>query len=254
MAISLTDEEAIRGMMEQVQPEAVIHTAAISDANRCATDPEGSFAVNVSATRLLAKHCSRLGARMVFCSSDLVFRGDNAPYDEAATPNPVSTYGSHKQLAESAVLEAGDHIVARLPLMYGDNGPVSRNMLSAMVHAARDSRTITLFTDEFRTPAYGGDVADGLYQLLHAPAGIYHLGGPERLSRYDIGLQVARSFGFDEALLQPFRQADIPMAAARPPDVSLNSAKASQFGFAPRTMAAVLARLATQYASGQVVL
>ena len=191
---------------------------------------------------------------MVFCSSDLVFRGDNAPYDEEATPNPVSTYGSHKQQAESAVLEVGDHIVARLPLMYGDNGPVSRNMLSAMLQGLREQRTMPLFIDEYRTPAYGGDVADGLYQLLRAPAGIYHLGGPERLSRYDIGLQIVRSFGFEATLLRPVRQADIPMAAARPPDVSLNSSKAGQFGFAPHTLEEVLAGLATQYAAGQVVL
>ena len=81
---------------------------------------------------------------------------------------------------------------------------------------------------------YVEDVAAGLLLALNHPGTLLHLGGPERLSRYEFGLRVAEVFGLDAQLIQPCRQADVAMAAARPADVSANSQRAVALGYQPR--------------------
>jgi dTDP-4-dehydrorhamnose reductase len=97
-------------------------------------------------------------------------------------------------------------------------------------------RTAALFTDEFRTPVDAASVADAVGRILRrGGSGLYHLGGPERLSRYELGIRVARVFGLDASRLVPVRQADVPAPEPRPRDVSLDCGRARrELGWEPR--------------------
>jgi len=231
-------------LLDEAAPDAVVHLAAIADAGLCQRDPGGSFPLNVGAPVHLARLCAERDLLLAFASTDLVFAGTAAPYTETDTPDPVCLYGRQKALAERLVLAAYcGALVCRLPLLFGEPSPRSGSFLSGMLRELRAGRPVRLFTDEFRTPAAATCVARGLLGLLGNTHGICHLGGPERLSRFAFGELVAARFNLDLALLLPTRQADLTLACPRPPDVSLDSARARRFGYAPLPPAEALMAL-----------
>ncbi len=232
-------------LLDQVAPDAVVHLAAIADAGRCQRNPGGTFPLNVSASVHLARLCAERDLLFALASTDMVFAGTAAPYRETAVPDPVCLYGNQKALAEKLVLATySGALVCRLPLMFGEPSPRSGSFLGGMLRDLRAGQPVRLFTDEFRTPAAASCVARGILALLGNAHGIYHLGGPERLSRFAFGELVAARFGFGTELLMPTRQADLALACPRPPDVSLDSTRANRLGYAPLPPAAALQRLA----------
>jgi dTDP-4-dehydrorhamnose reductase len=112
-----------------------------------------------------------------------------------------------------------------------------------MIKAMRDNIPLRLFTDEFRTPVSGRAAVQGLLLVLEKVKGIIHLGGRERISRYDFGVILRSISGIRQAKFIPCRQRDIPMPAPRPPDVSLDSERAYQMGFKPVSIVSELTQI-----------
>ncbi len=241
----LTDWQAMKELLDFARPAAVIHAAALADPNLCAKEPDASRRINLEASVNLAGLCADAARPLVFVSTDLVFDGrGGAPYAESARPNPVCLYGEHKLLAEEGMRGRWPSVtVCRMPLMFGDPGPAAKSFVQPMLAALREGREIRLFTDEFRTPVSGRDAAAGLLLALAQPGQRLHLGGRERLSRFEMGQILARTAGLPESLLLKSRQADVAMPAARPPDVSLDSRCAYALGYAPGTVEAELRSL-----------
>lgn len=248
-AIDLIDLRRVASWLTELAPDAVIHTAALSQPNRCEQAPDLSYAINVETTRVLAQVCGASGTGrsanrqipFVFTSTDQVFDGQSPPYNEASPANPISLYGRHK--VEAEVLIQALHptaVICRLPLLYGPPSPTAECFLQGFVRTLEAGQPLHLFTDEFRTPAYVEDAAAGLLLALEKATGLLHLNGPERLSRYDFGLRMAEVFGLEQDLILPSKQADVAMPAARPPDVSSNSERAFNLGYCPREVVAGL--------------
>jgi dTDP-4-dehydrorhamnose reductase len=90
-------------------------------------------------------------------------------------------------------------------------------------------KTLTLYTDQYRTPAYTGDTVEAVYRLVKKRTqGVYHVGGSERLSRYEFGRKFARRFSLPEDRFVPVRMGDTSMGAPRGSDCSLNTEKLQQ--------------------------
>ncbi|WP_017298032.1 SDR family oxidoreductase [Nodosilinea nodulosa] len=239
--VDFTDLDALKPWLEELAPDAIIHTAALSQPNRCEQDPHLSYQLNVEATRLLAQFCGSRHLPFAFTSTDQVFDGQAAPYSEDSVPSPISVYGRHKVEAEALVQALHPAaVICRLPLLYGPPSPTAECFLQGFVRTLKAGQPLHLFTDEFRTPAYVEDVAAGLLFALENTAGLLHLGGPDRLSRYDFGLRMAATFGLDQNLILPGKQADVAMPAPRPADVSSNSQRAFGLGYRPRSVLAGL--------------
>ena len=247
--LDLTDPSQVRAFFQDFRPQAVIHAAAMSNPNTCQTRPEDSRSANLEATVLLAGLCAGEGLPFVFTSTDLVFDGEAAPYREGDPPRPLSVYGEHKAQAEEEVLARHPGaVVCRMPLMFGESGPANQSFLTFMLQALHEGRELKLFTDEWRTPVSGADAARGLALALELAqakgfSDILHLGGPERLSRYEFGEIFLRVLGRTEVTPAACLRADVPMPAPRPRDVSLDSARAFGFGYAPRTVEEELGRI-----------
>ncbi|MFQ3627268.1 MAG: NAD(P)-dependent oxidoreductase [Cyanobacteriota bacterium] len=242
-SLDLTDFTALKQAFTEIRPAAVIHTAALSQPNACQTQPELSRRINVLASLNLAGLCADAGIPFAFTSTDLVFDGHHAPYREADPVCPVSLYGEQKAEAEAGILERYPHAaVCRMPLMFG-NAPTAPSFLQPFLQKLRDGEALRLFTDEFRTPVSGRDAAKGLLMALEKVRGLVHLGGPERLSRYEFGLRMAEAFDLSTDPISPCKQADVPMPAPRPPDVSMDSSYAFALGYAPGRVLAELEAL-----------
>lgn len=248
VALDLFNPEALAAVWEQTRPDAVLHTAAISKAHQCEQQPPLSEQVNIVGAVNLAKRCAVAGIPFVFTSTDLVFDGTQAPYDETAPPTPLNVYGQHKATAEAQILQVYPAAtVCRLPLLYGAATPIAACFLQNFLGAIAAGQSLNLFTDEFRTPAAVTDVVQGLGLVLtQGITGILHLGGPERISRYEFGLKMADAFNLDASLITPCTQAMVALPAPRPQDVSLDSRKAFGLGYAPRRVEPALAAIARQ--------
>jgi len=236
--IDLRDFSALKTLLDQVQPDGVIHTAAAKDPNFCQERPTESRQINVDVAVNLAGLCADREIPFVFTSTDMVFDGTSAPYSETSAVSPLNTYGEQKVLAEELILaRAPQTAICRLPLMFGDPGPVAQSFLQPLVDQLKSGSAVNLFTDEYRTPISGRAVTPGLLLALESARGILHLGGSERISRFEFGRLVVETFNLTPANINPCLQQDVVMAAPRPPDLSLDSSKANQLGFAPPSIA-----------------
>jgi dTDP-4-dehydrorhamnose reductase len=233
----LTRFSELKRVFEEARPDAVIHTAALSNPNHCQVNQSESRRINVDASSIIAGLCADLSIPCIFTSSDLVFDGLNPPYSEHDPVSPVNVYGEHKVLAEEAMLKRYPAtIICRMPLMYGDGGSAAASFIEPMVRTVREGGELRLFTDEFRTPISGRVAARGLLLALSKATGILHLGGIERVSRYDFGVLLMDILSLRSSKLIPCKQRDVVMKASRPPDVSFDSGLAMRLGFKPSTL------------------
>jgi len=215
-------------LFHAVKPEAVIHTAALADIDFCQTHPEMARAVNVDLTHTLVDLCRATGARLVFCSTDTIFDGEHAPYDEEARPGPINFYAETKVAAEQIVASLGAQaVIARLSLVVGL--PVlgaGNSFLARMIASFKDGRPVGATPHEVRTPVDVITVGQALLELAAGcHAGIFHLAGRDRLTRFEIAQMIAARFGFPPQLVISQPVAAMPGRAARPRDVSLSNAK-----------------------------
>jgi dTDP-4-dehydrorhamnose reductase len=246
IALDLTAPETVAGALERVRPEAVVHAAALADADRCEQEPDRAQEVNVRGTAVLAEECARRGTRLVVVSTDLVLDGERGLYGEGDPARPLMVYGRTKLEAEEEALRrcAGSSIV-RVALVCGRGHGPRATASEGIAWAIRAGRGLRLFTDQYRTPVDPEAVAGALGALLSGTGeGRYHLGGSERVSRHELGLRVAAAFGLPttgiEAVAQPglVERGD---AARRPRDVSLDSSRARrELGFSPRPLDAMI--------------
>ena len=184
--LDLTDHSSVSSALQQYQPQLIIHCAAMSRTKDCERNPQGAARINVDATRTLVEMAAHIP--FVFVSSGDVFDGSAAWYDESAEPNPINVYGRTKLEAERVVLQNSAHSVVRIVLTAGTSTTGDRSFVEDMSRAAKAGRDVTLFADEFRCPLPAGVIARALWELAaQAKPGLYHLGGSERLSRWEIG-------------------------------------------------------------------
>jgi dTDP-4-dehydrorhamnose reductase len=246
----LTDRAATIACLDSLAPAAILHLAAEANPARCEADPAASAIANVTATATIAQYCADRDLPLVFTSTDLVFSGPLDPrrpaYREPNPIGPLNAYARQKAEAEAEVLTRCPRaIVARMPVMFGLG---ARNFMATLVEGLQMGRSVSLFADEYRTPVSGAAAARGLIQSIgwardDRHRGLLHLGGPDRLSRYEFGLLLAEVLGYDPSLLRPCNQADIPGLGPRPQDVALDSGLAYGLGYGPGSVRSMVDRL-----------
>lgn len=235
--VDLTKYKEIKGFFQEINPDAVIHAAAAARPDFCEENRSLSFKINTEAAINVAGLCADLEVPCLFTSTDLVFDGLNPPYTEQDEPSPICSYGEQKILAETGMKERYPQaVICRLPLMFGDPGPAATNFVIPLLKVLRSGKEVDLFVDEFRTPLSGNDAAEGVLLALEVMPEIIHLGGTERISRYEFGILLADIFRISDAHIRPCFQKDFEVIAPRPPDVSLDISQAKAFGFKPKSL------------------
>lgn len=233
----LADPGGVKAFLDGIAPTEVVNCAALSRAADCEREPAVAGRLNAEMPGAVAAWCAAAGARLVHVSTDLVFGAIEAPaggLDEESTPAPVSVYGRTKLEGEEAVRAAcPDAAVVRLPLLYGNSGARGLGASDAILEAVERDERPRLFHDEWRTPLSVAVAADALAELLEFEGGgVLHVAGPDRVSRYELGLAVLASMGMAretaEAAIERTSQDDLDAGAPRPRDVSLNAARARE--------------------------
>jgi dTDP-4-dehydrorhamnose reductase len=238
VAFDLQRPASFAAALDQARAEAIVHSAALPDVDRCEREPALAWACNVDAPAALARLCRERGIRLVALSTDLVFAGDRAPLDENEPARPTLVYGRSKLAGEEAILEEDRRAaIVRVPLIHGRGHGHRATASESVAWALRAGKPVRLFTDQVRTPVDAESVADAIARILAGEhAGRFHLGGLERLTRHELGLRVAKVLGVPPGRIEAVRQADLALLP-RPADVSLDHSRARDLlGWRPRPL------------------
>jgi dTDP-4-dehydrorhamnose reductase len=214
----LADAAVVAALWAEVRPRLVIHTAYTMDA--------GDTDIWL-ATRNVVDACAAAGADLLHMSTDLVLDGESGPYAESAEPKPVHEYGRWKAKAEAYARRTLPRAaVVRTSLITSFRDPDPR---TAWVAAGlRGETPVTLFADEIRCPILVDDLVVQLWEIAalspEERAGVWHLAGPEALSRFALGTLIAVALGLPVDRLRWGRSGDA--SEPRPRDLRLLTARA----------------------------
>ncbi|MDH5675449.1 MAG: SDR family oxidoreductase [Myxococcales bacterium] len=248
ISLDLAQPDALRRLLETERPSHVIHAAAVTSPAQAHASPERAWAVNVEAVEVLARASQQLGARLVVLSTDMVFDGLAAPYDEWAETNPRSVYGRTKVAAEDRTLRSAG-VVLRSPLLYGLPAAPRPNTLQGQIRALRHGEELVLYHDEYRTPLWLEDAAAIVIEVARSRLkGVVHMAGPQRLSRLAMGRALARVLGVHSPRILSRSCRDAPDPEPRAPDLSLRCERLTRhLGHAPgRTLEQALEQILRQ--------
>jgi dTDP-4-dehydrorhamnose reductase len=222
--VDLTDQAATRSALRDANPDVIVHAAAKSSAEAVRRSPEAAWTVNVDATARLAEWCRDHDRRLVFTSTDMVFDGTRSWYREADAPAPILAYGRTKAAAEASVINVARGVVVRISLLFGQSLSGRSSFFDRVMARLKAGEPQAFFNDEFRTPLDYATAAHALIRIAETDRpGIIHLGGRERVSRFELMQQTARSLGVDPALVQSNRREDVALGEPRPADLSLDT-------------------------------
>jgi dTDP-4-dehydrorhamnose reductase len=228
LAFDFADLPKIEKFVNVLQPQAIVHTAALSRPDFCEAHRKETVTVNTLATKEIARVASRMGSKLIYISTDMVFDGEKGNYTEADTPAPINYYGKTKYLGELEVTNHSSYYaILRLSLLYGRGNGMRLNHFETLERSAKQSTRMSLFVDQYRTPLFIDDVVATVVRLLADKSlkGLFHLGGPEKMSRYQFGKVFQQLVRSPSDLLVEDSLANATFLAPRPKDCSLRSDK-----------------------------
>lgn len=222
----LNSTEDFAAALSEVEPDLVVNCAGMTNVEDCEASPEAAREVNTDMPARLAIACKRQGVRLVHISTDHLFDDRLTLFSETDAPAPLNVYGRTKDAGEKAVLDrAPDALVVRTNF-FGWGTSYRLSFSDSILGTLRAGERPTLFDDVYFTPILMDRLVMLVHQLVeHRAVGLYNVVGDERLTKYDFGVQIARTFGLDETLLQRIRLADRPDLVRRPREMGLSNAK-----------------------------
>ncbi len=214
----ITKRPEIKAVIEEFEPEIIVHTAAVTNVDLCETDRETAWRVNVTGVEHIVQTAKLTGSKLIHVSTDYVFDGRTGPYAESDRPNPVSYYGRTKLASENIVATSGiPHAIARTMVLYGTGYSVKANFALWLLGELSAGKPVRIVDDQFGNPTLADDLAYAILKIIELDrTGIYHVAGPDFVSRYEFALALAKVFAFDKKLITPVKTASLKQPAVRP--------------------------------------
>ena len=250
-SMDVTSEEEVNAVINDFKPDAIIHTAALTLVDLCETEKEKCHALNVQSVIYLLVAAQRINAHLVHVSTDFVFNGEDGPYKEEDTPDPLSEYARSKHEAEMILMNSSytNWSIARTIILYGWTENMSRsNVVLWARETLKKGEPMKIVDDQFRAPTLAEDLAMGCWAIVERHAtGIFHLSGPETMSVIDMVRRIARFYGYAEDNITATDSASLGQAARRPPRTGFILDKAREvLDYDPHTLEEGLALLDEQ--------
>lgn len=239
-SLDITIKDEVDRVFDEVKPDAVIHTAAMTNVDACELDPVTCGLQNVTAVEHLVHASKRVQAHFIHLSTDFIFDGRNGPYREEDEPGPLSIYGSSKLDSERVVMNAGlkKWAIARTIIVFGVAKGLSRsNVVLWAKSALEKGEPIKVVNDQWRMPTLAEDLADGCIRIARRGAtGIFNVSGRDMMSILELVQRVGKSFGLSTANVTAVTSGSLSQPAKRPPRTGFVLDKARrELGYAPRS-------------------
>jgi dTDP-4-dehydrorhamnose reductase len=237
--MDILDPLNVRNVIHHYQPDAIIHTAAMTNVDTCEAQPELSERLNVEAVRTLIAVCEKNRIQLIHLSTDFIFDGADGPYDEQAEPSPLSHYGLTKVRAEEAIRASSCHwAIIRTILVYGIVSDMSRSNIVLWAKSALEKgEPINVVNDQWRMPTLAEDLAIACLLAIEKEAqGIYHISGKDMMSVAELVGRVADYWQLDRSVVSEISSASLNQTARRPVKTGFVLDKAiKDLGYAPHS-------------------
>lgn len=247
--LDISGRAQVGEVFDGIKPDVVVHAATLTDVDKCELNKELAWKINVDGTINIAKAAKRLGAFLVYISTDYVFSGEKGYYVESDSPDPVNYYGLTKLEAETVVMSMmpeSDFFIGRPSVMYGSTPAAGKvNFALWVIESLRKGERIKIVTDQWNTPTLNTNLADMTLEVVERRlSGLYHTCGATRVSRFEFAEKIADCFGLDKSLIDKVSASQFSWPALRPVDSSLDTSLAQRaFKCKPLTMDKALEQL-----------
>jgi dTDP-4-dehydrorhamnose reductase len=219
--LDIADPASVDRAVEDHSPELLINAAAYTNVDGSETETGTAYAVNALGPRNLAQACERRGCELLHVSTNYVFDGESdRPYEPFDLPNPISAYGRTKLAGEEYVKHLSSRwYLVRTAGVYGRG----HNFVRTMLQVARERDVLKIKDDEFISPTYARDLAEGIAEVVETGLyGLYHLTNSGSCSWYEFAEEIFSLSGTEIEVL-PIPTSEYPLPAARPANGVLSS-------------------------------
>jgi dTDP-4-dehydrorhamnose reductase len=245
----ITKRGEIAAVIARVNPDIVIHTAAMTDVDGCELDPKKAYKINSEGARNVALACKAIGAALIYISTDFVFDGKKrSPYKETDKTSPLSVYADSKLRGEDAVVKIlKNYFILRTGWLYGKHG---KNFVDTVITKAKREKALKVVDDQVGSPTYTKDLAKAvnvfISVIVGSPAnlsraksreggttkqsicGIYHISNSGRVSWFDYAKEILKLAG-SRAKVMPISSKELDRPAKRPGMSVLDNSKFVKF-------------------------
>ncbi|MBX7046834.1 MAG: sugar nucleotide-binding protein [Ignavibacteria bacterium] len=244
--IDISNTVSLKKIFADFKPEILVHTAAYSTPDICnKTEKSEVLNFNVNLIKELTGLCNNYQTKLVFTSTDLVYKTSDSLIKEDGKLEPKSFYAETKLLGEEIIQKnSGDYIILRTSLLYGIGLNHTRTHFQNMLESLERKENVNLFYNQFRTPLEANNGAQILAELFKKEIKneVINFGGDEKISRLEMGKMVCNIFGFDKKNLVGVDGNEL-LGSIFVPDVSMNTGKLQSYGIKQKSISEILAEI-----------
>ncbi len=247
--LNITDKIHVEEVFKSLKPNVVVHAATLTDVDKCETNKELAWKINVEGTRNVVEAAKASDSFIIYISTDYVFSGEKGNYKEIDAPNPINYYGITKLKAEEIVQTQKEYLIARPSVIYGSTPAAGKiNFALWLIETLKKGEHAKIITDQWNSPTLNTSLAEMTLEVVERKlTGIYHLCGASKVSRFEFAEEIADAFGLDKNLLDKVTSSEFAWPAKRPMDSSLDTSKAqSSLKNKPLNMAKALEQLKSE--------
>jgi len=224
----LCDDDALKRFLSVERPDLVVHTAALVDVDRCEQDPSLAERLHVHTTDVISRTLAGWDGALIYISTDSVFDGrKDGPYEEGDRPAPKNTYARTKLLGEAACLTLERATVLRTNI-FGWSRAERTSFAEWVLRGLVEHSAVGMFRDVQYTPIHVTHLSEVIEQVWQQGVyGLYHAAGRTCLTKYEFAVLVASVFGLSTDHVTAISVDDAELAANRPKNMALSSARLS---------------------------
>lgn len=247
--VDMTQKDQVKKVVLDFVPDFIINAAAYTNVDKCESERELAWKINVAGVEFFSQYARIVDAHVTHVSSDYVFDGEDGPYTETDSTNPISYYGRTKLASENTLRISGaKYAIVRTNVLYGPSEFGNPDFVNWVVNSLSEGKEIRIVDDQINNPTFIPDLADGIIQIVdYNKDGIYHIGGKVFMDRYEFTLKIADHFNLNKKLISRIKTADLNQPARRPLKSGLITLKAeTELNYKPHDLKETLILMSQQ--------
>ncbi|MEC7850104.1 MAG: dTDP-4-dehydrorhamnose reductase [Candidatus Neomarinimicrobiota bacterium] len=222
MHLDVTNPMLFKEVMETTNPDLVINLAALTNVDLCEKNPELAYSINIGGMDNLV---NAFKGPIIHVSTDYVFDGEDGPYKEEDTTNPLNVYGLSKLESEKLLLDHSENsLVIRSNVIYDYSSKSEASFLNWVVDSLTQEKEINVVEDQWNNPTWTGSLAVVIDRAIDTQlTGLVHWGDGDLVSRFDFANKIADVFNLKKSLIKPILTSELNQTAKRPLKSGLKS-------------------------------